>query len=122
MKVGTDGVLLGAWARVAHCRRVLDIGTGTGLVALMAAQRSQAHIVAIDLDADAVAQATANVAASPWPARIQVMEVDAREIDHSDVSIQDSESTHPEVNSEFIIHNSEFLSFRILIVQNSYRS
>lgn len=108
MKVGTDGVLLGAWARVAHCRRVLDIGTGTGLVALMAAQRSRAHIVAIDLDADAVAQATANVAASPWPARIQVMEVDAREIDNSDVSILHSESTHPEANSEFIIHNSEF--------------
>ena len=107
MKVGTDGVLLGAWARVAHCRRVLDIGTGTGLVALMAAQRSQAHIVAIDLDADAVAQATANVAASPWPVRIQVMEVDAREIDHSDVSIQNSESTHPEANSEFRIQNSE---------------
>ena len=114
MKVGTDGVLLGAWARVAHCRRVLDIGTGTGLVALMAAQRSQAHIVAIDLDADAVAQATANVAASPWPARIQVMEVDAREIDHSDVSIQNSESTHPEANSEFIIHNSEFVFDAIL--------
>ena len=114
MKVGTDGVLLGAWARVAHCRRVLDIGTGTGLVALMAAQRSQAHIVAIDLDADAVAQATANVAASPWPARIQVMEVDAREIDHSDVSIQNSESTHPEANSEFRIHNSEFLFDAIL--------
>lgn len=114
MKVGTDGVLLGAWARVAHCRRVLDIGTGTGLVALMAAQRSQAHIVAIDLDTDAVAQATANVAASPWPARIQVMEVDAREIDHSDVSIQNSESTHPEANSEFIIHNSEFLFDAIL--------
>lgn len=102
MKVGTDGVLLGAWARVVHCRRVLDIGTGTGLVALMAAQRSRAHIVAIDLDADAVAQATANVAASPWPARIQVMEVDAREIDNSDVSIQNSESTHPEANSEFL--------------------
>lgn len=113
MKVGTDGVLLGAWARVAHCRRVLDIGTGTGLVALMAAQRSQAHIVAIDLAADAVAQATANVAASPWPARIQVMEVDAREIDHSDVSIQNYQSTHPEANSEFRI-NSEFLFDAIL--------
>ena len=114
MKVGTDGVLLGAWARVAHCRRVLDIGTGTGLVALMVAQRSRAHIVAIDLDADAVAQATANVAASPWPARIQVMEVDAREIDNSDVSILHSESTHPEANSEFRIHNSEFLFDAIL--------
>ena len=53
MKVGTDGVLLGAWARVGHCQRILDMGTGTGLVALMAAQRSMADIVAIDLDADA---------------------------------------------------------------------
>ena len=53
MKVGTDGVLLGAWARVEHLEpshRILDIGTGTGLVALMAAQRSEAEIVGIDLD------------------------------------------------------------------------
>ena len=82
MKVGTDGVLLGAWARVEHCRRILDMGTGTGLVALMAAQRSQAHIVAIDLDADAVAQAIENVAASPWADRIQVLEADARKLSH----------------------------------------
>ena len=54
MKVGTDGVLLGAWARVKHCHRILDMGTGTGLVALMAAQRSDADIIAIDLDTDAV--------------------------------------------------------------------
>ena len=52
MKVGTDGVLLGAWARVEHCKRILDVGTGTGLVALMAAQRSHAEVVGIDLDAD----------------------------------------------------------------------
>lgn len=83
MKVGTDGVLLGAWARVEHCGRVLDIGTGTGLIALMAAQRSSADIVAIDLDADAVVQATENVTASPWKERIQVMEVDARELPES---------------------------------------
>ena len=81
MKVGTDGVLLGAWARVEHCRRILDMGTGTGLVALMAAQRSEAHIVAIDLDADAVEQAKENVAASPWADRIQVYEADAREVE-----------------------------------------
>ncbi|MBR3859040.1 MAG: methyltransferase [Bacteroidaceae bacterium] len=81
MKVGTDGVLLGAWARVEHCRRILDMGTGTGLVALMAAQRSQADIVAIDLDADAVAQAAENVAASPWESRIQVVQADARQVE-----------------------------------------
>ena len=83
MKVGTDGVLLGAWARVAHCRHILDMGTGTGLVALMAAQRSEAEVVAIDLDADAVAQATENVESSPWSNRIQVLEADARELANS---------------------------------------
>lgn len=50
MKVGTDGVLLGAWAQVDNARRILDVGTGTGLIALMTAQRSQAHIMGIDID------------------------------------------------------------------------
>ena len=95
MKVGTDGVLLGAWARVEHCQHILDMGTGTGLVALMAAQRSQAHIVAIDLDADAVAQAAENVAASPWKERIQVLEADARRIENEKLI---SESSQPEAN------------------------
>lgn len=72
MKVGTDGVLLGAWADVASARQVLDIGTGTGLIALMVAQRSHARIKAIDIDEDAVGQARENVAASPWKDRIEV--------------------------------------------------
>ena len=52
MKVGTDGVLLGAWASVQGAHRILDIGTGTGLVALMLAQRSlpDANIVALEID------------------------------------------------------------------------
>ena len=71
MKVGTDGVLLGAWADVSHARRVLDVGTGTGLIALMVAQRcQQATIVAVDIDADAIKQATENVRNSPWSERI----------------------------------------------------
>ena len=93
MKVGTDGVLLGAWAHVAHCQRILDMGTGTGLVALMAAQRSKADIIAIDLDADAVAQAAENAALSPWDNRIQVLEADARTL--SDAAADTAHSTLP---------------------------
>ena len=54
MKVGTDGVLLGAWADVASSERLLDIGTGSGLIALMCAQRSNSWITAIDIDEGAV--------------------------------------------------------------------
>ena len=55
MKVGTDGVLLGAWADCSSASSILDIGTGTGLIALLAAQRSMAQrIVGIDVDAAAV--------------------------------------------------------------------
>ena len=79
MKVGTDGVLLGAWARLDDARLVLDIGTGTGLIALMAAQRNaEAAITALEIDADAAAQASENVAATPWAGRITVVHADAR--------------------------------------------
>ncbi len=75
MKVGTDGVALGAWAPVAEVRRILDIGTGTGLIALMLAQRTRApcQIVAVELDDAAAAQAAENVADSPWAERITVV-------------------------------------------------
>lgn len=72
MKVGTDGVLLGAWASVDSCSTILDVGTGTGLIALMLAQRSNALIDAIDIDRDAFLQATENVAASPFADRIRI--------------------------------------------------
>lgn len=76
MKVGTDGTLLGAWARGG--KSVLDIGTGTGLMALMIAQRfPEALIVGIDIDHEAVGQARENVVASPFR-NIDVVEADAR--------------------------------------------
>ena len=73
MKVGTDGVLLGAWAAVTDAQKILDIGTGTGLIALMLAQRKQkTSIDAIDIDAGAAEQATVNVLASPYTSQIEV--------------------------------------------------
>lgn len=71
MKVGTDGVLLGAWAPGG--RSILDIGTGTGLIALMMAQRfPEAHVTGIDIDGDAALQARENAAVSPFAPRIEV--------------------------------------------------
>lgn len=72
MRVGTDGVLLGAWSRVEKSNRILDIGTGTGLIAIMAAQRSLARIDAVELDFGAASEAAFNVSLSPWKDRITV--------------------------------------------------
>ena len=72
MKVGTDGVLLGAWAHGGA--RILDAGTGTGVIALMMAQRfPEALVTAIDVDEGAVRQAQENVLQSPFSERIEVL-------------------------------------------------
>lgn len=77
MKVGTDGVLLGAWCPVEGAHRVLDVGTGCGVIALMAAQRnSEAVITAIDIDHDAIEEAAVNFEQSPWHGRLSALECD----------------------------------------------
>lgn len=75
MKVGIDGVLLGTWADVNCANKVLDIGTGSGLIALMLAQRSNAHITAIDIEPNAVLQIEENIENSPWKDRIRSKEI-----------------------------------------------
>lgn len=67
---GTDGVLLGAWADIQNCRTILDIGTGTGLIALMLAQRAESQaidqVVGIDIHQPSVFCAADNFKVSPW--------------------------------------------------------
>ena len=72
MKIGTDGVLLGAWTPIANNPiSILDIGTGTGIIALMLAQRSSAEqIDALEIDEDAYEQASDNFENSPWNDRL----------------------------------------------------
>lgn len=85
MKVGTDGVLLGAWTDVAHSKHLLDIGSGTGLVALMLAQRCSGEITGIEIDKEAVKQSRENVAASPWKERIEILWQDVRQYTPNDL-------------------------------------
>ncbi len=72
MKVGIDGVLLGAWASFDGAGRILDIGTGTGLLALMAAQRSNAIVDAVELEPDAALDALINFNNSGWQSRLNL--------------------------------------------------
>ncbi|WP_246843940.1 methyltransferase, partial [Hydrocoleum sp. CS-953] len=72
MKVGTDGTLLGAWVDVSGAEKILDIGTGTGLITLMLAQRSSANIDAVEIDINSSIQARENVELSPWSDRVKV--------------------------------------------------
>jgi tRNA1Val (adenine37-N6)-methyltransferase len=77
MPVSTDGVLLGSWIRAENPRNILDIGTGTGLLALMCAQRfPQARITAIDIAPTAIETSLKNVQHSPWKSRIIIQQQD----------------------------------------------
>lgn len=79
MKVGTDSVLLGAWSVCKDAENILDVGTGSGILALMAAQRNgHALIYAVDIEQNAVNQARENVEKSPWANRIFVELADIR--------------------------------------------
>jgi len=76
MKVGTDGVLLGAWTNPGNAARILDVGSGSGLIALIMAQRGEAEVHGVEYDNEAFKQATENAAASPWSDRLHFFEAD----------------------------------------------
>ena len=109
MRVGTDGVLLGAWCNVDGAAHVLDVGTGTGVIALMVAQRNDAALIdAIDLDATAAEVCRINFAASPWAERLTAI--------HSDVN-----GYNPGHGYDLIVCNPPFFGNGVL-PQDSARS
>lgn len=100
MKVGTDGILLGAWCKVKSAKEVLDIGTGTGLIALMIAQRtSSAIITAVEVDEESSKEAASNFNSSPWKERLHL----------SNLSIQNY-SKVSKTDFDLIVCNPPFFS------------
>jgi tRNA1Val (adenine37-N6)-methyltransferase len=107
MKVGTDGVLLGAWAPIPALgtNRLLDVGGGTGLVALMLAQRfspivPDLQIEAVEIDTEAAQQAKENVAATPWNTVINIQ----------NISFQDFVQKAPANTYDLIVSNPPFFT------------
>lgn len=122
MKVGTDGVLLGAWGSVEG-KRILDIGTGTGLIALMAAQRNPgAEVLGIDIDEGAVLQAKENIAGSPFSSRVECILQDILTFEPEkpfDAILCNppffTEDTQPDDKSRALARNNKNLPFPQLI-------
>jgi len=81
MKVGTDAVLLGSWANVKTAKSILDIGTGSGIIALMVAQRtsSDTKIDAVEIEKQDAKQALENILNSPWPDKISIHHLPVQE-------------------------------------------
>ena len=122
MKVGTDGVLLGAWGGVEG-RRILDIGTGTGLIALMAAQRNpEAKVWGVDIDEEAIFQVRENIAESPFCSRIECVLQDVLAFETGELFDAIlcnppffTEDTLPDDKSRALARNNKNLPFPLLI-------
>jgi tRNA1Val (adenine37-N6)-methyltransferase len=100
MKVGTDGILLGAWADVGSAKTILDIGTGSGVIAIMLGQRAEsASIDGLDIDQLAYEQTRENMERAPWSDRMQVFHI----------SVQEFAKAH-EKDYDLIVSNPPFFS------------
>lgn len=124
MKVGTDGVLLGAWADCKNAIQILDVGTGTGLIAMMLAQRSFARVHAVEIDAAAAKQAEENIRESPWKNRIAVFPIPFQDIESTGASQYDlivsnppyfNNSLKPPHESRGVARHTDTLPFADLI-------
>lgn len=100
MKVGTDSIMLGSWLDVAGAKHILDVGTGSGILALMLAQKSpvDSQITGVDIDAAAIVQATNNAESCPWSSRLGF----------SHISLQDFMPTN---KFDLIVSNPPYFPF-----------
>ncbi len=105
MKVGVDGVLIGCWADVGGAKRILDVGTGCGLIALLMAQRvPNAMIDAIDIDLPSIEEASENALSSPWSERIKIRQCSFSEA----ASLLNAGSINKEDGYDLIISNPPY--------------
>ncbi|MEQ9592073.1 MAG: methyltransferase [Cyclobacteriaceae bacterium] len=128
MKVGTDAILLGAWASIAEAKRILDIGTGSGVIALMLAQRSDSNvsIVGIEPDLSSFIQASENFNASHWSSRLQLMNIrlqDLKDDDKFDLIVSNppffSSGLKPPVDQRKSARHTHALSHEELVLISS---
>jgi len=124
MKVGIDGVLLGAWVQINSAVRILDVGTGTGLIALMLAQRSEAQITAIEIEENAFCEAEMNAGLSGWRDRVKIFHTSLQNFAKTDIRKFDlivsnppffSQATRAACAERTIARHNDLLPFSELI-------
>lgn len=96
MKIGTDGILLGSWVNVYNSTKIIDIGTGTGVIAIMSAQKNnEAEITALEIDESAIMDAHQNIQNCPWNTRIQLIHESLQEFEKVNSSFFDCIISNP---------------------------
>lgn len=122
MKIGVDGVLLGAWAATDGAKRIIDIGTGCGVIALMCAQRNRAaDILAVDIHPGSVEEAAENFARSPWGDRLRALQQDFTAMEERDFDLIvsnppffDSGVSNPETARERARHQAALSPYSLI--------
>lgn len=96
MKIGTDGILLGSWVNVENATKIIDIGSGTGVIAIMSAQKNkEAEITALEIDESAIMDAHQNIKNCPWNTRIQLIHESLQEFEKVNTGFFDCIISNP---------------------------
>ncbi len=107
MKIGTDAVLLGAWTQTGGEKKILDVGTGCGILALMLAQKSEALIDAVEINTEAAKRAEANYISSPWHHRLNIYNMPFNEYIKQSIARYDMVICNPPYFSQSLLSPSD---------------